>query len=76
MIEHFFTAPLSQGNNNYFVIIALGFFFFLLIFLPDEAISSFLSMILPDTYCSLLLDWFFTQACVLCLFILLISGSN
>ena len=50
MIEHFFTAPLSQGNNNYFVIIVLEFFFFLLIFLPDEAFSSFLSMILPDIY--------------------------
>ena len=76
MIEHFFTAPLSQGNNNYFVIIALEFFFFLLISLPDEAFSSFLSMILPDIYCSLLLDRFFTQACVLCLFTLLIAGSD
>jgi len=68
--------PLSQGNNNYFVIIALGFFFFLLIFLPDEAFSSFLSMILPDSCRFLLLDRFFTQACVLCLFILLIAGGN
>ena len=76
MIEHFFTAPLFQGNNNYFVIIALEFFFFFLIFLPDKAFSSFLSMILPDTYCFLLLDRFFTQACVLCLFTLLIAGSN
>ena len=76
MIEHFFTAPLFQGNNNYFVIIALDFFFFLLIFLPDEAFSSFLSMISPDIYCSLLLDRFFTQPCVLCLFTLLIAGMD
>ena len=68
--------PLSQGNNNHFVIIALGFFFFLLTFLPDEAFSSFLSMILPETYCFLLLDRFFTQACVLCLFTLLIAGRD
>lgn len=65
----------SQSNNNYFVIITLGFFFFLLIFLPDEAFSSFLPMILPDTYCSLLLDRFFTQACSLCLLTLLIAGN-
>ncbi|WP_303052203.1 hypothetical protein [uncultured Dialister sp.] len=68
--------PLFQGNNNYFVIIALEFFFFLLILLPDEAFSSFLSMILPDAYCFLLLDRFFTQACVLCLFALLIAGND
>ena len=33
-------------------------------------------MILSDTYCFLLLDRFFTQACVLCLFTLLIAGKD